>query len=103
MRRVPDVRRVERRLRDPPDREHPAAARELAGERQPCLDLRRVGRRFAVAVPGCVGTTFQRSTASASSSSASTRWTIVAVASPGGAPVSCRSDVNGMPETRAPR
>lgn len=36
-------------------------------------------------------------------SSASTRWTIVAVASAGPAPVSWRSEVNGMPEIRAPR
>ena len=55
----------------------------------------RVGRRFDVAVPGCVGTTFQSSTSSATPSSASTRCTIVALASAGPAPVSCRSDVNG--------
>ena len=61
------------------------------------------GARFDVAVPGGVGTTFQSSTRSPTPSSPSTRWTIVAVASAGPAPVSCRSDVNGMPETRAPR
>src|SRR5581483_7813462 len=63
----------------------------------------RVGRRFDDGVPGCVGTTFQSRTSSATPSSSSTRWTIVAEASAGPAPVSCRSDVNGMPLTRAPR
>ena len=32
-----------------------------------------------------------------------TAWTIVAVASAGPVPVSCRSEVRGMPETRVPR
>ena len=36
-------------------------------------------------------------------SSTSVLWTIVALASAGPAPVTCRSDVNGSPETRAPR
>jgi len=62
-----------------------------------------VGGRFEVAVPGWVGTTFQSRTCPASPSSASTRWTIVAVASAGPEPVSWRSEVNGMPEIRAPR
>ena len=104
MRRMADVRRVERRLGDPADGEDAAAARELARERQPGLDLRAASARGStVAVPGCVGTTFHSSTSSSSSSSARTRWTIVAVASPGPSPVSWRSEVNGMPETRAPR
>ena len=60
-----DVRRVERRLRDAADGEHAAAARELSGERQPGLDLRAASAcGSTVAVPGCVGTTFHRSTAS---------------------------------------
>ena len=52
---------------------------------------------------GWVGTMFHSSTSDSSPSSARTRWTIVAVASAGPVPVSWRSDVNGMPETRAPR
>jgi hypothetical protein len=63
----------------------------------------RVGRRFDASVPGCVGTTFQSSTSSSTPRAASTRWTIVAVASAGPAPVSCRSDVKGIPLMRAPR
>ena len=55
----------------------------------------RVGRRFDVAVPGCVGTTFQSSTSSSTPSSSSTRCTIVALASAGPVPVSWRSEVNG--------
>ena len=75
---------------------------------EPCFDYGRepatsalVGRRFEVAVPGCVGTTFQQT--ASSPSSASVRRTIVALASAGPVPLSCRSEVNGMPETRAPR
>src|SRR4051812_11427863 len=66
----------------------------------------RVGRRF---VSGCsgrcgwVGTTFQQSVCCSRPSSASVRRTIVAVASAGPRPVSWRSDVNGIPDTRAPR
>ena len=63
----------------------------------------RVGWRFDSAVPGCVGTRFQSRTPSSSPSSASVRCTIVAVASAGPLPDSWRSDVNGIPETRAPR
>ena len=66
----------------------------------------RVGRRFVYGRSGscgCVGTTFQSRTSSSSPSSASTRWTIVALASAGPEPVSCRSEVNGIPQTRAPR
>ena len=44
---------------------------------------RRVGARFEHAVPGWVGTTFQSSTSLSIPSSASTAWTIVAVASEG--------------------
>lgn len=61
----------------------------------------RVGRRFDDGVPGCVGTTFQQTASSPSSPRA--RWTIVALASPGPRPVSWRSEVKGIPETRAPR
>jgi len=39
MRRMPNVRSVERRLGEAADGEHAAAARELAGERQARLDL----------------------------------------------------------------
>ena len=65
-----------------------------------------VGGRFESGRPawcGCVGTAFQSRMSPASPSSASTRWTTVALASPGARPVSWRSDVNGMPLTRAPR
>ena len=58
----------------------------------------RVGRAIrASRVPGCVGTTFQSSTSSSTPSPASTRWTIVALASAGPEPVSWRSDVNANP------
>jgi hypothetical protein len=63
----------------------------------------RVGRRFELSLPGCVGTTFQSNTSSLTSSCASTRCTIVAVASAGPEPISWRSDVNGIPLMRAPR
>src|SRR4051794_30698114 len=52
-----------------------------------------LGGRFDVSVPGCVGTTFQSRTRSSIPSSVSTRWTIVALASAGPCPVSCRSEV----------
>jgi hypothetical protein len=41
---MPYVWSLERCFRDPPDREHPAAAGELAGERQAVLDLAARGR-----------------------------------------------------------
>ena len=63
----------------------------------------RVGGRFELSVPGCVGTTFQRRTSLSIPSSASTAWTMVAVASAGPVPVSWRSEVRGMPEMRVPR
>ena len=88
-----------------------AASRPTARTRRPRLSSSRngsdfltsaaVGRRFDVGVPGCVGTTFQQR--AASSSSSRVRRTIVAVASAGPLPDSWRSDVNGIPETRAPR
>jgi hypothetical protein len=77
-----------------------ASARE---KRSPAAISAHVGVRFDVAVPGCVGTMFQSSTSSSTPSSHSVAWTIVALASAGPSPVSCRSDVNGMPLTRAPR
>ena len=72
-------------------------------KRSPAAISARVGARFEVSSPGCVGTTFQQSVSSSSSSSASVRRTIVAVASAGPAPLSWRSDVNGTPLIRAPR
>ncbi len=69
----------------------------------PASTSARVGRRFDVSVPGCVGTAFQQSVSVSRPSSARTARTIVAVASAGPAPVSWRSDVNGTPLTRAPR
>lgn len=94
---------AERGVRYPADADDAAAARQLVGEAQPAATSAHVGARFDVGVPGCVGTTFQSRTSSATPSSSSTRCTIVAVASAGPAPVSWRSDVNGMPETRVPR
>ena len=97
------ARRAPRARRGRP-RSTRAAARELVGEDSARLAISaRVGARFDVSLPGCVGTTFQSSTSSARPSSASARCTIVAVASAGPLPVSWRSEVNGMPETRAPR
>ena len=85
--RVAHVRPAqERASRHAADREHASAARQLAHEGAPGLDLARVGARFDRSSPGrCgwVGTTFQRRTSSPSPSSASTRWTIVALASRG--------------------
>src|SRR5262249_5601786 len=63
----------------------------------------RFGRRLERASPGCVGTAFQSSTSSSQPRSASTPWTTVAVASAGPSPVSWRSEVSGMPDTRVPR
>ena len=101
---MPDVRGAQGARREPADGDHPAAVarapRRTGGRLRP---RRRVGRRLDRSVPGWVGTTFQSSTWSARPSSASTRCTIVAVASAGPRPVSCRSEVNGIPETRAPR
>ena len=95
---------AERGVRDAADGDHAPAAGELVGEDAAGGDLAARRRRGStIAVPGWVGTTFQRSTRSARPSSASTRCTIVAVASAGPVPVSWRSDVNGMPEMRAPR
>ena len=82
----------------------PTASSSRKG-RAPAISV-AFGRRFEAGSPGrcgCVGTTFQRRTSSSMQSSASTRWTIVAVASAGPVPVSCRSDVKGTPLTRAPR
>ena len=64
-----------------------------------------VGRRFDPETPGrcgCVGTRFQSNTSSAMPNSSSVRWTIVALSSAGPVPVSCRSEVNAIPETLAP-
>ena len=73
---------AERLVRDAADRDDPAAARELAHERQPAAP-RASGGGSTRSSPGWVGTTFQSSTSSATPSSASTPWTIVAVASAG--------------------
>ena len=82
VRRMADVRRAERRLGDPADREHAAAAGELAGERQRGLTSARVGARFDGRGAGVGRARRSRAaTSSSSPSSARTRWTIVAVAS----------------------
>ena len=94
---------AERACATRPTGDDAAAARELGAERRAASTPRGSARRFERSVPGCVGTTFQSRTSSAMPSSSSTRWTIVAVASAGPVPVSCRSEVNGMPETRVPR
>ena len=102
VRRMADVRPAEARVRDPADRDHATTAvRELGEERRTRLDLLRASAAgSSIAVPGWVGTTFQRRTSLSIPSSASTAWTIVAVASAGPVPVSWRSEVSGMPETR---
>src|SRR5262249_54458476 len=69
----------------------------------PAATSARVGRRAGPAAPGWVGTAFQSTTSSSQPRSASTRWTTVAVASAGPSPVSWRSEVSGMPDTRVPR
>ena len=81
----------------------PSATRSTNGS--PAAISAAVGRRFEDATPGrcgCVGTRFQSSTSSAIPSSASVRCTIVALSSAGPVPVSCRSEVNAIPETLAP-
>ena len=81
----------------------PSATRSTNGS--PAAISAAVGRRFDDETPGrcgCVGTRFQSSTSSAIPSSASVRCTIVALSSAGPVPVSCRSEVNGIPETLAP-
>ena len=101
MGRMADVRGPGRPRREPSDGHDPAALGQFLEERLGGLHLAPVGRRFEVSVPGWVGTTFQQS--ASSSSSASVRRTIVALASAGPAPVSWRSDVKGIPDMRAPR
>src|SRR3954468_6748477 len=54
----------------------------------------RVGRRFENSSPGWVGTTFPSRASSSTPRVPSMRWTMVALASAGAVPVSCRSDVN---------
>ena len=101
-----NVRLAERPLGEPPDGDDAAAVRQALEEGRGLSTSARVGRRFVAGGRDGVdvsGTTFQQSASSSSPSSASTRWTIVAVASAGPRPVSCRSEVNGIPETRAPR
>ena len=78
---------AERGVRDPADGDDPPADGELVARTpRPAATSAGVGRRFDVSVPGWVGTTFQSRTSSATPSSASTRWTIVAVASAGPRP-----------------
>jgi hypothetical protein len=95
---MPDVRSVERRLGDAADGEHAAATCELAGERQARLDLRT--RRRSVRGGGAG---MRRDDVPEEDGVRKLELGKYAVASPGGCPVSCRSDVKGMPETRAPR
>ena len=84
----------------------PAARRARSSERQPGRRPRRaVGAavRVSRSPAGASARRSSRSTSSSRPSSASVRCTIVALASAGPVPVSCRSEVNGMPETLAPR
>ena len=63
VRGVAHVRRRRARVRDAADRDDaPAARRARPRSRGPASISARVGVRFDVAVPGCVGTTFQSST-----------------------------------------
>ena len=105
-RRAPDAgrtaRRARRRRRGRRRRHGGRRTSSSRNGRAASISL-RVGGRFDVAVPGCVGTTFQSRTSSSRPSSPSTRWTMVALASAGPEPVSWRSDVNAIPLTRAPR
>ena len=73
-------------MREPADRDDPAAAANSRRNVSDCVISARVGWRFDSAVPGCVGTRFQSRTPSSSPSSASVRCTIVAVASAGPLP-----------------
>ena len=99
-----DIRPTEARVGDPADRDRPADLRRARrGTARSLRSPLRVGGRFELSVPGCVGTTFQRRTSLSIPSSASTAWTMVAVASAGPVPVSWRSEVRGMPEMRVPR
>ena len=78
---------AERRVREPADRRRRGgrarARRRTRGRRRSRPASAAGSSAGAPGRCGCVGTRFQSSTASASPSSASTRWTIVAVASAG--------------------
>ena len=104
VRGMADVRHVEHLGRDTPDGDRPAgrasARRGTGGTRR---SRRGSGGGSTPPSPDASGTTFQSRTSFSTPSSARTRCTIVALASAGPVPVSCRSDVNGMPLTRAPR
>ena len=64
-RRMAHVGAAERAVRDAADGDDLPARRELVGEDAALARPRgRVGARFEISVPGCVGTTFQRSTSS---------------------------------------
>ena len=94
---------AERLVGDAPDRDDAAAAGELAGERQARGDLG--ARRAAVRA---LVTRVRRHDVPEQHlllepEFGERPWTIVAVASAGPVPVNWRSEVSGIPETRAPR
>ena len=106
LRRAPDAGRTARR--SPPGRgarRRSRAGREgaRAGTAARLRPRRRSASGSTAPCPGWVGTTFQSTTSSSRPSSARTRWTTVALTSAGPRPVSWRSEVNGIPLTRAPR
>ena len=103
VRGVADVRPAEPRVRDPADRDHLPAVGELGEERRARFDLD--SRRWPVRARGARVRRHDIPEEDVVSipSSASTEWTMVAVASAGPVPVSWRSEVRGMPEMRVPR
>ena len=104
VRRVTDVRRAERRVRRS-GRPRSGAGRVRARRRTPSRPRspRATARGSTSRCPGASGRRSRGGRSRSRPSSARTRCTIVAVASAGPDPVSCRSEVNGRPEIRAPR
>ncbi len=104
-RRVTDAGRARRRARRARRgrRRSPAGrSASSSAKTRPAATSPRVGGAVRRRRAGMGRNDVPEEDASARPSSASTRCTIVAVASAGPSPVSCRSDVNGIPEMRAP-
>jgi hypothetical protein len=100
-----NVGSAERAFREASDGKHATALGDPLDERQPGCDL--CGGRAAVRRRDARAVRMRRHEVpeqhvAAIPSSASVRWTIVALSSAGPMPVSCRSEVNAIPETLAP-
>src|SRR5947207_1196936 len=99
-----DVGRLEDGRGQPADSDRDASAGHFVEERGGRLDFVSRGPPVRGLTTGMRRDDVpEESTSSSTPSSASTRWTIVAAASAGPEPVSWRSEVKGIPLTRAPR